>query len=159
MIRINVNTRALNQLKTTKSQLNGWTKSGFTKMMNTLSAFSKTKHNWKNRTHNTKSMMRMKINRNGTSGKIYNDSEVSGFLHYGTKRHWVEPRRKKALSWVSGRSAKFGASDGKRKFSMGHWVSGIKAEPWVEDIWNTREDRFLGMIEKSIFNGMNKKWS
>jgi len=46
------------------------------------------------------------------------DKDVSVFLHAGTKRHFIAPVKKLALSWVQ---------SGTRRFSKGHFVSGIKA--------------------------------
>ncbi len=46
------------------------------------------------------------------------------FVHYGTKRHKITPKRKKALRWV-GKGGGFA-------FSKGHWVSGIKKDPFLE---------------------------
>jgi hypothetical protein len=37
---------------------------------------------------------------------------------YGTKDHWIRPRFKQVLSWIQ---------EGKRLFSRGHIVSGIKS--------------------------------
>ena len=44
--------------------------------------------------------------------------QLAKFLHFGTKRHYVSPKRAKALHWVIG---------GKSFFSKGHWVNGIIA--------------------------------
>src|SRR5690554_1579710 len=40
------------------------------------------------------------------------DSDIAGYLHDGTKGHFVKPKKKKALKWNEG-----GASF----FSKGHW--------------------------------------
>lgn len=45
------------------------------------------------------------------------DAMVSGFLHSGTKSHFIRPVKKAALHW---------SSNGVRFFSKGHWVRGIK---------------------------------
>ena len=37
---------------------------------------------------------------------------------YGTKDHWIRPRLKQVLSWIQ---------EGRRLFSRGHIVSGIKS--------------------------------
>lgn len=44
------------------------------------------------------------------------------FLAFGTKRHFIQPIKAKALHWRSG-----GASF----FSKGHFVKGIKKKPWL----------------------------
>ncbi len=46
------------------------------------------------------------------------------YFEEGTKRHKIEPRRKKALAWVQG---------GIQRFSKGHYVSGIKARHVFRD--------------------------
>ncbi len=44
--------------------------------------------------------------------------DVAIAREYGTKDHWIRPRLKQALSWIK---------EGKRLFSKGHIVSGIKS--------------------------------
>ena len=44
--------------------------------------------------------------------------DVAIAREYGTKDHWIRPRIKDALSWIK---------EGKRLFSQGHIVSGIKS--------------------------------
>lgn len=44
--------------------------------------------------------------------------DVAIAREYGTKDHWIRPRLKQALSWIK---------QGKRLFSKGHIVSGIKS--------------------------------
>jgi len=44
--------------------------------------------------------------------------DVAIAREYGTKDHWIRPRIKDALSWIK---------EGKRLFSKGHIVSGIKS--------------------------------
>lgn len=50
------------------------------------------------------------------------DKDVSVYQHRGTKAHFIRPKKKKALSWVANPGI-----HGKRFFSKGHRVSGIKA--------------------------------
>ena len=152
MISMSFNPKDLKNLKITQKEMNSFFATGFRNMMTSMLVLSRIDHNWKNRTGQTAGGMRKHINRNGTSGKIFNPSDVSKFLYYGTTKHWVEPTRKSALSWVD-------ESSGDRRFSKGHWVSGIKAEPWVENNYFKREAKFLAMIEKSAIDGMTKKWS
>ena len=45
-----------------------------------------------------------------------NVHQIAKYLHYGTKRHWIQPKKAKALHWMQG---------GKHRFSKGHFVSGI----------------------------------
>lgn len=150
MISLAIDKRPIRRLKITKREFNNWVRPGFRKMLDTLLAFSKVKHNWKTRTGITANSLQSTMSRDGLSGRIHSITPVSKFLYYGTKRHWVEPVRASALSWVQ---------DGTRRFSKGHFVSGIKAEPWVEDNYESREQRFNRMIENSIVEGMAKKWS
>jgi hypothetical protein len=44
--------------------------------------------------------------------------DVAVAREYGTKDHWIRPRFKQVLSWIQ---------EGKRLFSRGHIVSGIKS--------------------------------
>lgn len=49
---------------------------------------------------------------------------------HGTKRHWIAPRVKLALSWIT---------QGVRLFSKGHYVSGIKSLHIIEDTVNAKK--------------------
>lgn len=66
-------------------------------------------------------------------------SKVWHWLNAGTVRHYVAPKKAKALAFKSGYkaktkagrlSSKSGGARGKTRFSKGHWVSGIKARGW-----------------------------
>jgi len=46
------------------------------------------------------------------------------WLHYGTERHWVAPRIKKVLHWIT--------QSGEDAYSKGHWVSGIIAHDFFK---------------------------
>jgi hypothetical protein len=52
------------------------------------------------------------------------------YLEWGTTRHFVAPRNKKALRWEEDRKGRLGRkespSKAKIRFSKGHWVSGIQ---------------------------------
>lgn len=74
-------------------------------------------------------------------GNVSSDVEYSTFLYYGTKRHFVAPVNKTALSWSQG---------GTRFFSKGHWVSGIKKSEWIEKNYEDREIRFNAMVREQI---------
>ncbi len=58
--------------------------------------------------------------------------DVAIAREYGTKDHWIRPRLKLALSWIQ---------QGKRLFSQGHMVSGIKSLFIIRDVVkeNTQE--------------------
>lgn len=72
-------------------------------------------------------------------GKTNDESKwvpLAKFFEFGTKQHWIEPRNKKALSWTHpgeagehhGHAIFFKNSEnfkGRRKFSKGHYVSGL----------------------------------
>ncbi len=47
------------------------------------------------------------------------------FFEEGTKRHKIKPRTKKALAFIQ--KGAIGIVTGIRRFSKGHWVSGIEA--------------------------------
>ena len=57
---------------------------------------------------------------------------LARWFNYGTRRHWIEPVRAKALSWLhkSGKHAQAiffqgRAKKGDRLYSTGHYVSGV----------------------------------
>lgn len=58
-------------------------------------------------------------------GEIYingkRNNEVAEYLIEGTKRHFVKPKKKKALAWWTGSGM---------AFSTGHWVKGIRKGYW-----------------------------
>ncbi len=59
------------------------------------------------------------INENESLISVKNEKmQVAKYLHYGTKKHWIEPKRAKALHWIQ---------NGKNRFSKGHYVKGIRA--------------------------------
>jgi hypothetical protein len=70
-------------------------------------------------------------------------AKLMGWLHSGTKRHFVAPKSAKVLSWVSGRQ---------RYFSKGHFVSGIKATNFftVTPDLNSQINNYIGSI-KGLF--------
>lgn len=53
--------------------------------------------------------------------------DVAVAREYGTKDHWIRPRLKQVLSWIQ---------EGKRLFSQGHIVSGIKSLLIIKNIVN-----------------------
>lgn len=72
---------------------------------------------------------------------------VDGFpyplaIEEGTSDHWVEPVTFSALHWIDKLS-------GKDRFSKGHMVSGIKADPFVDySIQNTEDELEALLIEQ-----------
>ena len=53
------------------------------------------------------------------------------FFEEGTKSHFIKPTKKKALAWVE--AGAIGVVSAFRKFSKGHWVSGIEARHIFRD--------------------------
>lgn len=73
-------------------------------------------------------------------------SSVDGFpyplaIEQGTKAHWISPVTFHALHWVEG---------GQDRFSKGHMVSGIEADPYVEDSINMTESSVEGIVNEYI---------
>ncbi len=62
--------------------------------------------------------------------------DVAVAREYGTKDHWIRPRFKQVLSWIQ---------EGKRLFSRGHIVSGIKS---LLIIKNTIKDQMPEVQDK-----------
>ena len=58
--------------------------------------------------------------------------DVALAVHEGTRGHMIRPKEKKALSWIQG---------GVRRFSKGHWVSGIRSLRIVYKV--LRENKIL----------------
>lgn len=61
------------------------------------------------------------------------------FIELGTRDHWVEPIRKKALHWEE---------DGEDRFSKGHMVSGITAKPFIQPTMYQNVKKFENIITK-----------
>ena len=73
-------------------------------------------------------------------------SSVDGFpyplaIEQGTKAHWIQPVTFYALHWVEG---------GQDRFSKGHMVSGIEADPYVENSIRMTESSAEGIVNKYI---------
>ena len=73
-------------------------------------------------------------------------SSVDGFpyplaIEQGTKAHWVAPITFHALHWREG---------GEDRFSKGHMVSGIEADPYVEYSINMTESTVEGIVNEYI---------
>jgi hypothetical protein len=63
------------------------------------------------------------------------------YLHDGTDDHWVEPKDKKALHWVSG---------GQSMFSKGHMVSGIEEYKYIHIAADRVKDKIVACVEDHI---------
>lgn len=154
MLTLKVDPKDLKRIKGSRRDFHNWCRGGFTKAMTTLLAFSKLNSghpSWKNRTGRTAQSLEKTILNTGVKGRIHSPTPVSNFLYYGTSRHWIEPVRASALSWVDPKS-------GTRRFSMGHFVSGIKGDAWVENNYIKHQEKLNGYIEESIIKGAVTQW-
>ena len=70
--------------------------------------------------------------------------DVAVAREYGTKTHFIKPRVKLALSWIG---------NGKRLFSKGHWVSGIKSLRIIHTTVESNKDQFA-----QAFNEEFERW-
>lgn len=81
-------------------------------------------------------------------------------VHFGYKRHFVKPKRRKALKWEVGRkerlSVKGKRKDAKFAFSKGHYVpkdaARSKPNPWMFNAW----DRAMPALKEFILEAFNK---
>ena len=81
-----------------------------------LTRYSRNHHpTFKNRTNNLAKSLEWESK--GVRGSVSSDIFYSKFLYDGTKRHFVAPVNKLALSWTQG---------GTRFFSKGHWFRGLR---------------------------------
>ena len=69
------------------------------------------------------------------------------FIHEGTKDHWVEPDKKKALHWVDG---------GESHFSKGHNVSGLEPDPFIYRAKEKNGPRIKDLVEKNVEDAIHK---
>jgi hypothetical protein len=77
------------------------------------------------------------------TGKVFLDLGVAPygkFVHNGTEQHWVGPKNGKALSWFQG---------GKRVFSKGHLVAGIKADPFLYIAARRSRKEIINILDRS----------
>ena len=63
--------------------------------------------------------------------------DVAAARELGTRRHWIAPVKAKALSWIQ---------NGVRRFSLGHFVSGINRSNVIK---NTREE-FESVVQERM---------
>ena len=73
-------------------------------------------------------------------------SSVDGFpyplaIEQGTKAHWIQPVTFYTLHWKEG---------GQDRFSKGHMVSGIKADPYVQYSIDMTESSVEGIVDQYI---------
>ena len=67
--------------------------------------------------------------------------DVALAREHGTKRHWIAPRVKLALSWIT---------QGIRLFSKGHYVSGIKSLHIIEDTVKANKEELQREFTKEM---------
>ncbi len=72
--------------------------------------------------------------------------DVAIAREYGTKDHWVRPTLKLALSWIQ---------SGKRLFSQGHIVSGIKSLFIIKNTINEQMQEVQNKIREDVENFKN----
>lgn len=79
--------------------------------------------------------------------QINDDSCKYGkFIHNGTPRHWIQPTDKKALRFVSG---------GNFVFSKGHFVEGIKPDPFLENAVKEQLPEFEKELNVAVYKEMD----
>ena len=87
------------------------------------------------------------------------DNEIYRYVNDGTKRHWVEPKKAKALRFRSLYTAKTtpgkmvarsGGASGPFWYSKGHWVSGIDDRNFDEAIQKEWEPKFKSRMEDAM---------
>lgn len=71
-------------------------------------------------------------------------ADYGAYIELGTRDHWVEPVKKKALHWEE---------NGEDRFSKGHMVSGITAKPFIQPAMYGNVRKFEQIITKH-FAGM-----
>ena len=70
--------------------------------------------------------------------------DVAVAREFGTKTHFIKPQVKLALSWIT---------NGKRLFSKGHWVSGIKSLRIIHNTVESNKEQFI-----QEFNNEFERW-
>ena len=70
--------------------------------------------------------------------------DVAIAREYGTRTHFIKPKVKLALSWIN---------NGKRLFSKGHWVSGIKSLKIIHNTVELNKNQFA-----QEFNEEFERW-
>jgi hypothetical protein len=87
------------------------------------------------------------------------DDQVFRWVDKGTRRHWVEPRKAKALRFMLGVTPKttpgslaagYGRRSGPFVFSKGHWVPGVRPRRFTEKVQKRMEKRAPRTIDKYV---------
>jgi len=129
----------------TRKEIEKGASDGLELALKLLNRINKNNHNYKDRTGNLTASHGYKVT--GLTGSLFNTASYSAFVHDGTKRHWIQPVKAKALSWVQG---------GVRRFSKGHYVSGITARLWMKNNLDANFDRAEFIIERGLVNSIIK---
>jgi hypothetical protein len=77
-----------------------------------------------------------------------NGEPLDLWFEEGTKRHYIKPVVKKALSWIA--AGPIGIFSGFRYFSKGHWVSGMEARHIFRDGLKKGYPDFKKSLQKEI---------
>ena len=83
---------------------------------------------------------------NPLQAEVFFDEGIATYGKYqnsGTREHYVAPKTRKALYFVSG---------GGKFFSKGHTVSGIKGDHFVEKAAKVKTPNFIAKINEAIQN-------
>jgi predicted acylesterase/phospholipase RssA len=80
--------------------------------------------------------------------EYFSDSgfDVAVAREEGTEDHWIRPKNKKALSWISG---------GKRRFSGGHEVSGLPKLNIIQKIIDRNEFELKEKLDEEYIKWRN----
>ena len=76
--------------------------------------------------------------------------DVAIAREYGTKDHWIRPKFKQLLSWIQ---------EGRRLFSRGHIVSGIKSLHIIRDTVKEQMPEVQKKIEEDVSDWQDKVFS
>lgn len=82
------------------------------------------------------------VSSDGMVSTIYidKDNKPAIYQHEGTKDHMVEPKGKKALYWI----------DGKKWFSKGHMVSGVKKIKFLYRSYTKNKRYIIEKLEQAV---------
>jgi len=101
---------------------------GFTSALRSFTTLNKKVHNYKDQTGKLSKSHDFVQNR--LRGALRANTPYAIFVHEGTKRHFIKPKKAGALAWMQG---------GVMRFSKGHYVSGITPRLWI---WNNLLNNF-----------------
>lgn len=86
-------------------------------------------------------------------------------LDKGTKRHYVAPRQKKFMRWLSGYRQKTrpkwigsrpGGGSGSHRFGKGHWIKGIVPRLYGPTLVKRHQKSYSKILEKAARRGARK---